>query len=142
MKSVPMNLNPRPAPLEFALAVKRRLQKSHPGAELSTDSVKLVALPGAPYDATVFTFALRDAKAPSGHKLVMVAELCKPDLPHIYQAATVDPKDKKQNAIALLKLIGGLANTVRTDRRFQRNIITLNGSHNGSSIIVPKGLRI
>ncbi|MCA1659823.1 MAG: hypothetical protein LC642_04680 [Verrucomicrobiaceae bacterium] len=129
--------NARPAPLELALEVKRRLEKANPGALLTTEAVKLVAIPGVPFDATVFCFV-------QDRKCVLVAELAHPGLPHIYNSAEVIPGQAKQSAGALVKALLGLAHTIKTDPRFRRNIITLPGSaHNGSGkIIVPKGMRI
>jgi hypothetical protein len=115
-----MNLNVRPAPLQVVLAVKRRLEKSNPGARLDERAVKLVAIPGVPYDATVFCFE-------QASKVVLVAEFCRPDLPHIYNAAAVEPGAGRMNALAMLKLLVGLSATIASDRRFQRSIITLNG---------------
>jgi hypothetical protein len=117
----------------MALEVKRRLEKSNPGANLSVDAVKLVAIPGVPFDATVFCFE-------QASNIVMVVELARPGLPHIYNSAAVRPGRPKDSAAVMLKGLVGLAHTIRTDPRFKRNIITLNG-HGRGGLILPGGLK-
>jgi hypothetical protein len=109
-------INARPAPLQLALEVKRRLEKANPGARLTTDAVQLVAIPGVPFDATVFCFEQK-------RKCVLVAELARPGLPHIYNSAEIIPGKAKESAGVLLSALLGLAHTIKTDPRFQRNII-------------------
>jgi hypothetical protein len=122
-------MNARTAPLQMALEVKRRLAKANPGARLTTEAVKLVSIPGVPFDATVFCFE-------QAGKCVLVAELARPGLPHIYNSAAVQPGQPKQSAGALLKALLGLAHTIKTDPRFQRNIVTLDESRR---LILPNG---
>lgn len=111
----------RPAPLQFVLAVKRRLEKTAPGARLDEKSVKLVAIPQTQFDATIFMFE-------NGGKVRMVAELARPDLPHIYAGKSVDPKSGKSVAAAIIWTLTHLGFRILHDPRFTRgNIIRING---------------
>lgn len=125
-------MNIRPAPESIVARVKARLERAHPGAALARDAVKLVSIPSTPFEATVFCFEWQG-------KLVLVVELDRPDFPHVYQAATVKPGDAKGNARAMVKGLLGLAQTVRSDARFRRQVVSLNG--NVSRLLLPKGFR-
>lgn len=119
-------LNLRPAPESTVLEIKRRLEKHNPGVVLAENTVKLCSLPGFPFVITTFILVLGGDPP----RRAFTAELCKPDLPHVYLSeilpANVTPK---QTATAMLKVIAGLTKTLVTDPRFQRKIIpvTLNG---------------
>jgi hypothetical protein len=63
----------RPAPLQFVLAIKRRLEQTNPGARLDEKSVRLVGVPMTQFDATIFLFE-------QNGKTKLVAELARPDL--------------------------------------------------------------
>jgi|GEM_PF-5065653 len=111
----------RPAPLLFVLEIQRRLEKTNPGARLDEKSVKLVAIPQTQFDATIFMFE-------HGGKTRLVAELARPDLPHIYAGKTVDPKSRRSMGTAMIWVITHLGFRILHDARFARgNIIHLNG---------------
>lgn len=111
----------RPAPLQFVLEVKRRLEKTTPGARLDEQSVRLVAIPKTHFDATIFIFELNG-------KFRLVAELARPDLPHVYAGKIVDPKSRASIARALLWTVSQLGYRILKDARFSRgSIIRLNG---------------
>jgi hypothetical protein len=113
-------MNIRPAPLQFILAIKRRLETTTPGAVLDEKSVKLVAIPQTHFDATVFMFS-------KGGKTKLVAELARPDLPHIYAGKTVDPNEAG-SAAALVWVITQIGYRILRDPVFSRgNIIQING---------------
>jgi hypothetical protein len=118
-------MNFRPAPQKIILAVKRRLAA---GAQLVEDSVKLCAIPGTPFDATLFIFVSPVAAGVSPAR-VFVAELGadRGETPHIYNSKVLPPNDdSKEIAKIMFESILGLAQTIRTDSRFQPSIITLN----------------
>jgi hypothetical protein len=110
-------------------AVKRRLETAQPPARLVEDSIKRFSLPGTHHQITLFI-----AEGPNG-KRIFVAELIEPDLPHIYQSLPLpEPHSKwkggaKADAAEISKImltaILGIAQTVQSDPRFRRNIITL-----------------
>jgi hypothetical protein len=110
--------NFRPAPESVARAVERRLEKFNPGAQLVKKSVKLCPIPGTDFDATVFRYISKGRHA-------LAAELCRPDLPHVYASFAL--KDNaRANAAVILSAVLSLSKRIRTDRRFSRsNIIEL-----------------
>lgn len=114
-------MNIRSAPIQFVLQIKRRLEKTMPGAVLDEASVKLISLPHTQFDATVFMFRDKDAK------VRLVAELARPDLPHIYAGKTIhDPKSRRELAGALVWVCAHLGYKILNDARFSRgNIIQL-----------------
>jgi hypothetical protein len=114
-------INARPAPLPFVLAVKRRLETTTPGARLDEESVRLIAIPKTQFDAVVFLFE-------HNKQFRLIAELARPDLPHVYAGKTVDPKSRASMGTALLWVITQLGYRILTDRRFSRgNIVQING---------------
>jgi hypothetical protein len=113
-------MNIRPAPLQFILAIKRRLEKTAPTAVLDEKSVKLVAIPRTHFDATVFMFSKEG-------KTRLVAELARPDLPHIYAGKTLGP-NKAGSAAALVWVITQIGYRILRDPRFSREkIVQING---------------
>lgn len=107
--------NFRPAPESVERAVERRLEKFNPGATLVKKSVKLCPIPGTQFDATVFRYV-------SKGRLALCAELAKPDLPHIYASFAL--KDNaRANAAVILSAVLSLSKRIRTDARFNRNVI-------------------
>jgi hypothetical protein len=112
-----MSTNFRPAPESVKLSVKRRLEKTNPGAVLGLDSVQLCPIPHVPFDATVFIYEQNGRK-------ILVGELCKPDLPHIY-AAFAMKENAKANAAIIMSVLLSLSRTLQKDPRFARNVITL-----------------
>lgn len=124
-------INSRPAPLPFVLAVKRRLEATTPGARLDEESVRLVAIPKTHFDAVVFLFE-HETGSPPRTKFCLVAELARPDLPHVYAGKTVDPKSRASMGTALLWVITQLGYRILTDRRFSRgNIMPVRLGLNG-----------
>ena len=110
--------NFRKAPDSIVEQVRRRLEKSTPDAELEHGSVKLCPIPGTAFDATVFRYTLqRDAKRA---RRVLVAELARPDVPHVYAAYSVT-SNAILNAARIVAAILSLAKTIREDPRFERN---------------------
>lgn len=116
-------MNVRTAPESVARAVARRLSRHNPGARLVPDTVKLCALPGNEFDATLFIFI-----SPDGNARVFAAELAREGLPHVYSACKLPPDG---NAAGTAKVMAGaiasLTKTITTDPRFRRHIIRLNG---------------
>jgi hypothetical protein len=112
----------RPAPLQFVLAIKRRLEQTNPGARLDEKSVRLVGVPMTQFDATIFLFE-------QNGKTKLVAELARPDLPHIYVGKTLPPDaSKRATAAALVWCITHIGYRILHDSRFSRgNIIRVNG---------------
>jgi hypothetical protein len=115
-----MSTNVRRAPRQIMRAVKHRLAKVNPGANLVAESVRLARIPGTHYEATIFLFE-------SKGKVVFVAELLRSGLPHIYQSHLVT-RDARRNLENLGVALLTLSKTVISDPRFGRNIISLNGS--------------
>lgn len=113
-------MNFRPAPLSFVLAVRRRLEKSNPGARLDEKSVRLVALPQTHFDATIFLFE-------HGGKVRLIAEVARPGMPHIFTGKTVNLESPRVLAAAMVWVITQLGWRVLNDSRFQSNIVQLNG---------------
>lgn len=112
-------------------AVKQRLETAKPSGVLVEDSIKRFSLPGTHHQITLFIVE-------TAGKRVFVAELTEPDLPHIYQALPLPAphsklmggarRDAKDISKVMLTAILGIAQTVQSDPRFRRNIITLNGA--------------
>lgn len=105
------------------LGIKRRLEKSNPGAVLDEASVKIVAIPQTQFDATVFVFRDKNGKEK------FVAEACadRPDLPHIYCGKAVNQKAKGSAAV-LVWAVAQIGFRILHDPRFNRgNIIQING---------------
>lgn len=111
----------RPVPKTTRVAIRKRLAATTPTANLISDSVKHVSIPGTRYDASFFIFELKG-------KFHFVAELCVPGLPHIYSRFTADTADPRANLEGLLVAIESLRKTIATDARFGGSIIHLNGS--------------
>jgi hypothetical protein len=107
--------NFRKAPDSIVEQVRRRLEKSTPGAEL--ESVKLCSIPGTAFDATIFKYRNKGRRA-------VVAELARPDLPHIFRAFALTD-NAIANAARIVGAVFSLAKRIREDRRFERNIIVL-----------------
>lgn len=114
-------MNIRPAPLQIILAVKRRLATAHPAAVLDEKSVKLVPIPQTHFDATIFIF-----QENGKHRLI--AEFCRPELPHIYAGKTVDPT-AKGFVIAVVWVMTQIGFRILHDPRFSRGTFVrpLNG---------------
>lgn len=126
-------MNIRPAPFSVMLGVKRRLEKSNPGAVLDEQSVKLVAIPQTQFDATIFIFSAADSPGRTGgaastlaRKHRLIAELCRPGLPHIFAGRIVDPEGKG-GALALVWVVAQLGWRILNDPRFSSrgNVIEL-----------------
>jgi hypothetical protein len=106
--------------------VERRLEKAHPCARLEKDSVKLTPIFGTPFDATVFVFREKDPAFIGAYRRILVGELARRDVPHVYQAYQLT-ENKIKNASLFVGLIFSLSKRIRKDRRFDRgsNIINL-----------------
>jgi hypothetical protein len=113
-------LNFRKAPLQFALEIERRLKRSNPDARLDQESVKLVTIPGTHYDAALFVFEEKG-------NLRLVAELARPDMPHIYCGYSIKPDEAQKTAAKMVAALLGLSERIRSDARFGRRVISLNG---------------
>jgi hypothetical protein len=80
--------------------VERRLEKAHPCARLEKDSVKLTPIFGTPFDATVFVFREKDPALIGVNRRILVGELARRDVPHVYQAYQLtENKIKKRVAV-------------------------------------------
>lgn len=106
----------RMAPRQVRRAVKRRLEKSHPGAVLAENTVKLVPIIGTHFEATMFCFQT-NGKTPAE---VFVMELDRPGLPHVYSAHKIDRSDPKAMVVAIVSAMASLQKTITTDPRFQQ----------------------
>lgn len=110
-------------------AVKRRLSYSTPPGRLVEDSIKQIDLPGTHQRVTLFIFEI-------GERRVFIAETYSPDNNvRIYKGIRLPPPatpaqggaetDAKEISRIMLTAITAVAQTVQSDPRFRRNIITL-----------------
>jgi hypothetical protein len=109
--------NFRKAPESIVEAVERRLERAMPGTQLEKRSVKLCAVPGTHFDATIFRYRKNGRR-------FLVAELARPDLPHVYASYPVSD-NAIQNAARIIAALFSLAKRIRIDPKFQSNIIVL-----------------